>query len=69
MDVYVEAGSKRVFAGAVEWPGWCRSERDEVGALAALAEYGSRYASVVRGAVTTLLNPPATWFGPAAPSL
>ena len=51
MDVYVEAGSKRVFAGAIEWPGWCRSGRDETAALAALVEHGSRYASVMRGAV------------------
>jgi hypothetical protein len=51
LDVYIEAGSKRVFAGAVEWPGWCRSGRDETAALAALTEYGSRYASVMRGAV------------------
>lgn len=51
MDVYVETGSKRVFAGAIEWPGWCRSARDEAAALAALIEYGSRYAAVVRGSV------------------
>jgi hypothetical protein len=41
--VYIEAGSKRVFAGAVEWPGWCRSGKDEESALQALAGYGRRY--------------------------
>ena len=49
MDVYVEAGTKRVLAGAVEWPGWSRSGRDEPGALEALLASGARYASVVDG--------------------
>jgi DinB family protein len=47
VDVYVEAGSRRVFAGAVEWPGWCRSGRDGVAALEALIAYGPRYKRVV----------------------
>jgi hypothetical protein len=46
IPVYLEIGSKRVFAAAVEWPGWCRSGKDERGALEALAAYGSRYAAV-----------------------
>jgi hypothetical protein len=49
VDVYTETGAKRVFAGAVEWPGWCRSARDEDGALSALIEYAPRYAAVVAG--------------------
>ncbi len=44
--VYLEAGTKRVFACAVDWPGWCRSGRDEEQALAALAIAASRYAVV-----------------------
>ena len=60
MDVYVEAGSKRAFAAAIEWPGWCRRGRDENGALAALLEYGSRYAAVVRGAVKGFSAPNAS---------
>lgn len=32
-DVYLEAGTKRVFACAADWPGWCRSGRDEEQAL------------------------------------
>jgi hypothetical protein len=46
-DVYVEVGKKRVFAGAIDWPGWCRSARTEEDAVAALAMYGRRYARVV----------------------
>ncbi len=49
-DVYLEVGSKRVFAGAVDWPGWCRSGRDEATALEALLEYGPRYAAIMRSA-------------------
>lgn len=42
-DVYLEVGKKRTFAGAVEWPGWCRHGRTGEEALAALLEYGPRY--------------------------
>jgi hypothetical protein len=38
-----------VFAGALEWPGWCRSGRTEEDALQALVEYGPRYAAVLKG--------------------
>jgi len=48
IQVYLEAGHQRVFAGAVDWPGWCRSGRDEPSALAALLAYGPRYALVLR---------------------
>ncbi len=47
MDVYLEIGSKRTFAGAIDWPGWCRSGRDEASALAALLEVAPRYARVL----------------------
>ncbi|MGH2594517.1 MAG: hypothetical protein ACRDH7_00970 [Actinomycetota bacterium] len=60
MEVYVEAGSKRIFAGAIEWPGWCRSGRDEPDALAALMEAGSRYAAAMRGAVKGFSTPHAS---------
>ncbi len=49
-DVYLEVGAKRVFACAVDWPGWCRSGPDEATALRALLDYGPRYAAVVRSA-------------------
>jgi hypothetical protein len=47
VDVYVEVGTKRVFAGAVEWPGWCRSGRTEDDAVAALGASARRYGRVV----------------------
>jgi hypothetical protein len=47
-DVYLEIGQKRVFAVAIEWPGWCRSGRDEASALQALVDYAPRYAHVLR---------------------
>ena len=50
IDVYLETGKKRTFAGAIEWPGWCRSGRDEHAALQALCDYGPRYAGVLRPA-------------------
>jgi hypothetical protein len=45
-EVYLEVGQKKIFAGALDWPGWCRSARDEGAALAALAEYAPRYARI-----------------------
>lgn len=43
-------GAKRVFASAVDWPGWSRSGRDEAGAQQALLDYAARYAAVPRKA-------------------
>ena len=48
--VYLEVGAKRTFAGALEWPGWCRSGRDEDAALQALYDYARRYATAVQRA-------------------
>jgi hypothetical protein len=44
--VGIESGKRRVFAAALEWPGWCRSGRDEVSALETLVEYAERYGPV-----------------------
>ena len=55
--IYVEVGTKRMFATAVEWPGWSRGGRDEPEAVAALAAYGDRYAAVVTPAGLTLVPP------------
>jgi hypothetical protein len=49
-DIYLEVGSKRVFACSVKWPGWCRSGPDEASALQALLDWGPRYAAVIRSA-------------------
>ena len=46
-DVFIERGAKRVFAGAIEWPGWCRSGRTEEAALETLLAYGPRYAKAL----------------------
>jgi hypothetical protein len=48
--VYLEMGSRRVFACALDWPGWCRSGKDEERALEALAAYAPRYAVVAEEA-------------------
>ncbi|HKD98922.1 MAG TPA: hypothetical protein VKB69_15200, partial [Micromonosporaceae bacterium] len=45
--VFLEVGTSRTFAAALDWPGWCRAGRDEHAALAALADYLPRYAPVI----------------------
>ena len=50
MDVYLELGTKRVFAGALDWPGLCRTASDQDGAMTALLAYGPRYAGVLAAA-------------------
>ncbi|MGH9281151.1 MAG: hypothetical protein ACRD12_24080 [Acidimicrobiales bacterium] len=54
MKVYVEAGTKKVFACAVDWPGWSRAARSEELALDALAEYCERYEPVAEAAGLSL---------------
>jgi hypothetical protein len=44
--VCIESVPRRVFASALDWPGWCRAGRTEQEALATLAAYASRYAPV-----------------------
>lgn len=56
--VYLEVGSRRVFAGALDWPGWCRSARTEEAALQALLDYAPRYAAVI-GPLTRHLPAPS----------
>lgn len=48
VPIYIEAGAKRTFATAVDWPGWSRSGRTEAEAIAALIAYGDRYRAVVK---------------------
>ncbi|MDQ3856375.1 MAG: hypothetical protein M3281_08305, partial [Chloroflexota bacterium] len=57
IQVYLEVGKKRVFAYALDWPGWCRSGKTEEAALEALAVYRPRYARVTS---TASLSLPAT---------
>jgi hypothetical protein len=46
-DVFLEIGAKKVFAGVINWPGWCRFGRDENSALQALFDTGPRYARIL----------------------
>jgi hypothetical protein len=48
IPVYLEAGAKKVFACSIDFPGWCRSDKDEEAALEALADYAPRYAEVAK---------------------
>jgi hypothetical protein len=57
VPIYIEVGTKRSFATALEWPGWSRSGRDESEAVATLAAYGDRYAAVVAPAGLKLTPP------------
>jgi hypothetical protein len=57
IPVYLEVGSKRIFAAAVDWPGWCRAGRDEDDALQALVAYGQRYVRAM-GPAARALHPP-----------
>ena len=50
IPIYIESTGKRAFAGAIEWPGWCRGGRNEDQAIEALVAYGPRYAHVARRA-------------------
>jgi hypothetical protein len=49
LAVYLEEGKKRTFAGALDWPGWCRRGRNESEALTAMFEYGPRYGAILSG--------------------
>jgi hypothetical protein len=50
IPVFTESGSKRVFASALDWPGWARGARTEELALDSLADYLPRYELIVRRA-------------------
>jgi hypothetical protein len=57
MEVYVEAGDKRACAGAIAWPGWCRTGRREDDAIDGLLEHATRYANVLAGSVRGFTAP------------
>jgi hypothetical protein len=50
IGVYLEAGARRTFACALDWPGLCRSGKDEEQALAGLVAAAPRYATVAEAA-------------------
>jgi len=47
IPVYLEIGTKKVVAGALDWPGWCRIAKNRESALHELAVYSQRYARVM----------------------
>lgn len=57
VPVYLEVGTKRVFAAALDWPGWCRSGPDEDQALRTLLDYAPRYAKAVSKAARSFAAP------------
>lgn len=50
IPVILEVGARRTFASGEPWPGWTRSGRDADAALATLAAYEVRYATVLERA-------------------
>jgi hypothetical protein len=57
VQVVVEATPKRVFASALEWPGWSRGAKTEDAALQTLLDYAPRYAAVARRAKVAFREP------------
>jgi hypothetical protein len=57
VPVAVEVGTKRTFATAVDWPGWCRAGRDEDDALEQLVAYGPRYRAAIHDGVRSFTPP------------
>jgi len=45
--VYLEVGKHKAFALALEWPGWCRSGKNEESALQALLDSAPRYKRIL----------------------
>lgn len=52
--VALEVTRKKVFASALEWPGWSRSGKTPDAAIETMLAYAPRYAPVVRAAGLTL---------------
>ncbi|MCA9987214.1 MAG: hypothetical protein KDE09_10885 [Anaerolineales bacterium] len=46
IEIFLESGKKKVFAGAINWPGWGRLGKDESTATANLLLYAPRYAEI-----------------------
>jgi hypothetical protein len=57
LRIYLERGSKRTFAGALDWPGWCRAGKSEDEAVDALLAYAPRYAKVAKAAKVSFTAP------------
>ena len=59
IPVYLEVTRKRTFAGAIEWPGWCRSGKTPEDALDALVAYADRYGAVMARSRLGFERPPS----------
>jgi hypothetical protein len=60
--VVIETGSKKVFASAIDWPGWSRSGKTGEAALTALTDYAGRYEKVAAIAGESgVTDAAATW--------
>ena len=59
LNVYLEIGKKRIFACALDWPGWCCSGRNENAALQALVDRAPRYAQILANTDLTFEPPTA----------
>ncbi len=46
--IYLEIGAKKTFAGALDWPGWSRSGKDESAALQNLLDHAGRYKAILK---------------------
>lgn len=62
VPIYLEVGSKKVFACSVHWPGWCRAAKTEEAAIQGITEYATRYAPVARKAKMKFFDEPPTDF-------
>ena len=60
VSVFIEEGRKKTFAGAMDWPGWCRSAKDGETALQTLLQYGPRYSELMKLAGIDFNYPPHT---------
>jgi len=50
LEVALEGTARKVFASALDWPGWSRSARTDEAAIEALLAYAPRYATVANAA-------------------
>ena len=48
LEVVIEAGDRKVFASALDWPGWSRSAKTRDEAIERLLTYAPRYAPVAK---------------------
>jgi len=48
LEVAIEAGNKKVFASALDWPGWSRAAKTPDDAIEALRRYAPRYAPIAK---------------------